>query len=100
VLVGHIHDFSRVTGRPGGSYKTSYAMGAMVAFLDSLVLTPVVRTGAKTSSCVLVRPPFAGTVLARRWPLSPVLRWWLPLVKLPLAELVATAVGTIRATCR
>jgi hypothetical protein len=33
----------------GGSYKTSYAVGAVAAFLDGLVLTPVVRTGARTS---------------------------------------------------
>jgi hypothetical protein len=26
---------------PGGSYKTSYAVGVAVAFLDGLVLTPV-----------------------------------------------------------
>jgi hypothetical protein len=45
--VGHIHGFSRATGRTGRSYKTSYAMGAAVVFLDGLVLTPVVRTGAR-----------------------------------------------------
>jgi hypothetical protein len=28
------------------------------------------------------------------------LRWWLPLVRLPLAEVVSSAVGTIRATYR
>jgi hypothetical protein len=54
--VGHIHGFSRATGRTGRLYKTSYAAGAAVAFLDGLVLTPVVRTGAKTSSCALVQP--------------------------------------------
>jgi hypothetical protein len=32
----------------GRSYKTSYAVGAAAAFLDSLVLTPEVRMGAKT----------------------------------------------------
>jgi hypothetical protein len=36
----------------------------------------------------------------RRWPWSSVLRWWLPLVRLPLAEVVASAAGTIRATYR
>jgi hypothetical protein len=39
------------------------------------------------------RPPM------RRWPLSSVLRWSQPLVRLPLAEVVASTVGTIRATC-
>jgi hypothetical protein len=37
----------------------SYAVRVGVAFLDGLVLTPVVRTGAKTSSCALARLPFA-----------------------------------------
>jgi hypothetical protein len=72
--VGHIHGFSCGTSRTGRSYKTLYAVRVGAAFLDGLVLTPVVRTGAKTSSCALVRPPFAGTVLVRRWPLSSVLR--------------------------
>jgi hypothetical protein len=63
--VGHIHDFSHATGRTGRSYKTSYAAGAAAAFLDGLVLTPAVRTGAKTSSCVLVQPlPIGAEVVA------------------------------------
>jgi hypothetical protein len=33
-----------------GRYKTSYVAGAAAAFLDGLVLTPAVRTGARTSS--------------------------------------------------
>jgi hypothetical protein len=99
VRVGHIHGFSRATGRTGRLYKTSYAAGAAASFLDSLVLTPVVRTGAKTSSCALVRPPFAGRVLARRWPLSLVLRWSPPLVRLPTAEVVASTGGAVSATC-
>jgi hypothetical protein len=64
--VGHTHGFSHVTGRTRGSYKTSYAVGAAAAFLDGLVLTPAVRTGARTSSRVLGRLPFAGTALVRR----------------------------------
>jgi hypothetical protein len=48
--VSHTHSFSRIAGRTGGSYKTSYAMGAATAFLDGLVLTPTVRMGARTSS--------------------------------------------------
>jgi hypothetical protein len=67
--------------------------------LDGLVLTPVVRTGAKTSSCALVQRPFAGMVLARRWPLLSVLRWSPPLVRLPTAEVVASAGETVSATC-
>jgi hypothetical protein len=58
--VGHIHGFSRATGHTGGSYKTSYAAGAAAAFLDGLVLTPTVRTGARTSSRVLGQPPPIG----------------------------------------
>jgi hypothetical protein len=54
--VGHIHGFSRATGRTGRLFKTSYATGAAAAFLDGLVLTPVVRTGSKTSSGALVQP--------------------------------------------
>jgi hypothetical protein len=35
------------------------------AFLDGLVITPVVRTGAKTSSCALVQPlPIGAKVVA------------------------------------
>jgi hypothetical protein len=83
--VGHTHDLSRVAGCTGGSYKMSYAVGAEAAFLDGLVLTPAVRTGARTSSRTLGRPPFAGTALVRRWPLSSVLRWSPPLVRLPTA---------------
>jgi hypothetical protein len=97
--VGHIHGFSCGTSRTGRSYKTSYAVRVGAAFLDGLVLTPVVRTGAKTSSCALVRPPFAGTVLVRRWPLSSVLRWSPPLVRLPTVEVVASAGETVSATC-
>jgi hypothetical protein len=48
----------------------------------------------------LGRPSFAGTALVRRWPLSSVLRWSLPLVRLPTAEVVAPAGETVSATCR
>jgi hypothetical protein len=58
--VGHIHGFSHAAGRTGGSHKTSYATGAAAAFLDGLVLTPAVRTGARTSSRVLGQPPPIG----------------------------------------
>jgi hypothetical protein len=98
VRVGHIHGFSCGTSRTGRSYKTSYAVRVGAAFLDGLVLTPVVRTGAKTSLCTLARPPFAGTVLVRRWPLSSVLRWSSPLVRLPTAEVVASGGETVSAT--
>ena len=56
----------------------SYAARAVLVFWDSLVLAPVVRTGVRTCRCALGRPPFAGVALARRWPLSSVLRWWSP----------------------
>jgi hypothetical protein len=47
-----------------GSYKTSYAAGAVVAFLDGLVLTPAVRTGARTSLRMLgQRPPIGAEVV-------------------------------------
>jgi hypothetical protein len=40
----------------------------------------------------------AGKPPVRRWPLSSVLRWSLPLVRLPTAEVVASAGETINAT--
>jgi hypothetical protein len=73
--VGHVHGPSRVAGHTGGSYKTSYAAGAVSTFLDGLVLTPVAKTGARASLCALGRPLFAGAVSVHRWPLSSVLRW-------------------------
>jgi hypothetical protein len=97
--VRHIHGFSHAGGRTGGRYKTSYAARAASAFLDGLVLTPAVRMGARTSLRTLGRPPFAGTALVRRWPLSSVLRWSPPLVRLPVAEVVASTGETISATC-
>jgi hypothetical protein len=98
--VGHTHGFTRVASRTGGSYKTSYAVGAAATFLDGLVLTPAVRTGARTSSRALGRSPFAGMALVRRWPLLSVLRWSPPLVRLPTAEVDASAGETVRAICR
>jgi hypothetical protein len=98
--VGHIHGFSCAAGHTGGSYKTSYAAGAASALLDGLFLTPLVRTGARTSSRALGRPPFAGTTLVRRWPLSSVLRWSPPLVRLPTAEVVASTSKSVSATWR
>jgi hypothetical protein len=62
--VRRIHGFSRAGGRTGGPYKTSYAAGAAAAFLDGLVLTPAVRTGARTSSRVLRQPPPTGVEVA------------------------------------
>jgi hypothetical protein len=55
--VHHIHGFSRATGRTWGSYKTSCVAGAATSFLNGLVITPAVRTGARTSSRVLRQPP-------------------------------------------
>jgi hypothetical protein len=42
----------------------------------------------------------AGKPPVQRWPLSSVLRWSLPLVRLSTAEVVASASETINATCR
>jgi hypothetical protein len=41
----------------------------------------------------------AGKLPVQRWPLSSVLRWASPLVRLPTAEVVASAGETISATC-
>jgi hypothetical protein len=46
------------------------------------------------------RPPFASTALVRRWPLSSVLRWSPPLVRLSSAEVAASTGDTVSATCR
>jgi hypothetical protein len=63
--VRHIHGFSRAAARTGGPYKTSYTAGAAAVFLDGLVLTPAVRTGARTSSRVLGQPlPIGAEVVA------------------------------------
>jgi hypothetical protein len=42
----------------------------------------------------------AGKTPVRRWLLSSVLRWLPPLVRLPAAEVVASAGETTSATCR
>jgi hypothetical protein len=63
---------------PGGGAQHVVRRRAVSASLDGLVLTPVARTGVRTSLCALGRPPFAGAASARRWPLSSVLRWWSP----------------------
>ena len=97
--VCHIHSFSRTGEHTGERYKTSYAAGAVSAFLDGPVLTPAVRTGVRTSLRTLGLLPFARTSLVRRWPLSSVLRWSPPLVRLPSAEVVASAGETVSATC-
>jgi hypothetical protein len=49
--------------------------------------------------CRLGRPPLASAVLVGRWPLSSVLRWWLPLERLTTAAVVASAGETVSATC-
>ena len=56
--------FPALPAAPGGSYKTSCAAGAAAAFLDVLVLTPSVRTGARTSSRALRQPPPTGVEVA------------------------------------
>jgi hypothetical protein len=53
----------------------------------------------RTCRCALGRSPYAGAVLVGRWPLSSVLRWWSPWVRLALAEAVASADETVSATC-
>jgi hypothetical protein len=56
--VRHVRGIPRAADRTvltpsGGSHKTSYAVEVAAAFLDGLVLTPVRRTGARTSSWAL-----------------------------------------------
>jgi hypothetical protein len=63
---------------PRGSHNTPYAARAVLVFWDGPFLVLVARTGVRTCRCALGQPPLAGVVLVRRWPLSSVLRWWLP----------------------
>jgi hypothetical protein len=94
--VGHIHGFSRATSRTERSYNTSYAVRVEAAFLDGLVLTPVARTGAKTSSCALVQPlPIGAEVVAATGGMM----WPLPVVRLSIAEVVSSAGETVSSTC-
>jgi hypothetical protein len=88
-----------VAGCTGGSHNTSYAARAVLVFRDGPVLVLVARAGVRTYRCSLGRPPLAGAVLVGRWPLSSVLRWWLPLERLPTAAVVASAGETVSATC-
>jgi hypothetical protein len=58
----------------------------------------------KANCCCLVRVqlpvlhPGDGHAV-RRWLLSPVLKWWPPLVRLPTAAVVASPDKTVSATC-
>jgi hypothetical protein len=59
------------------------------------------RAGARTSSCAVGAAAIAGKPPVRRWLLSSVLRWSPPLVRLPAAEVVASAGETTSTTyCR
>jgi hypothetical protein len=88
-----------VAGCTGGSHNTSYAVRAVLVFWDGPVLVLMARTGVRTCRCTLGRPPLAGAVLVGRWPLSSVLRWWLPLERLPTTAVVASADETVSASC-
>jgi hypothetical protein len=83
----------------GGSYKTSYAAEVAAAFLDGLVLTPY-EGGSEDLFVRGEAATVAGKLPVRRWLLSSVLRWSPPLVRLPAAEVVASAGETTSATCR
>jgi hypothetical protein len=58
----------------------------------------------KANCCCLVRLQLSvlhpgDSRAVRRWLLSPVLKWWPPLVRLPIAAVVASADETVSATC-
>jgi hypothetical protein len=80
-------------------HNTSCAARAILVFWDGSILVLVATTGVMTCRCALGQPPLAGAVLVGRWPLSSVLRWWLPLERLPTAAVVASAGETVSATC-
>jgi hypothetical protein len=87
--------------RPGGRTRRHTPWGVATAFLDGLVLTLV--GGGDESEDLFARAEaaaIAGKPLVRRWPLSSVLRWSPPLVRLPTVEVVASAGETVSATCR
>jgi hypothetical protein len=75
---GHVQVLPAPPAAPGGRRTRRTPPRAVFVFWDSLVLAPVARTGVRTCRCALGRLPFAGVALARRWPLSSVLRWWSP----------------------
>jgi hypothetical protein len=91
--------WATVAGCTVGLHNTSYAARAVLVFWDGPVLALVARAGVRTCRCALGRPPLAGAVLVGRWPLSSVLRWWLPLERLPTAAVVASTGETVSATC-
>jgi hypothetical protein len=92
--VRHIHGFSRATGRTGGPYKTSYAAGVAAAFLDGLSSLRG-RTGVRTSSRAPRQPSSTGAEVAAVVGAEVVAAAG----EAALAEVVASAAGTIRATC-
>jgi hypothetical protein len=67
-------------------------------FLDGLVLTPWEDGSEDLFGCAET-VAVAGKPPVLRWPLSSVLRWSPPLVRLPAVEVVASAGETISATC-
>jgi hypothetical protein len=86
-----------VAGCTGRSHNTSYAARAVLVFWGGPVL--VARAGVRTCRCALGRLPLTGAVLVGRWPQSLVLRWWLPLERLPTAAVAASTSETDSATC-
>jgi hypothetical protein len=73
-----VFDPGDVAGYTGGSHNTLYAARAVLVFRDGPVLVLVARAKVRTCRCALGRPSLAGAVLVGGWPLSSVLRWWLP----------------------
>jgi hypothetical protein len=58
----------------------------------------------KANCCCLVRVQLSvlhpgDSRVVPRWLLSPVLKWWPPLVRLPTAAVVASTDETVNATC-
>jgi hypothetical protein len=77
----------------------SYVAEVVVALLDGLVLTPQ-EGGSEDLFMHGETAAISGKPPVRRWLLSLVLRWSPPLVRLPAAEVIASAGETTSATCR
>jgi hypothetical protein len=102
--VRHIHGFSRTAGRTAPTSPGGVVQGVVRREWRSrswMVLSSLPwGDGSEDLFARAEANAVAGRPPVWRWPLSLVLRWSLPLVRLPTAEVVASASETASATCR